>query len=91
MGPWIVTDLPPEGFRIIVRHNGGTWQDFSFSDQRCDSATWIQEISKYATLHPGDVRGMGTQRADGDMVPGDIVEVEISDIGVLKNYVVAEQ
>ena len=34
---------------------------------------------------------MGTQGADGDMVPGDIVEVEISDIGVLKNYVVAEQ
>ena len=91
MGPWIVTDLPPEGFRIIVRHNGVTWQDFSSSDQIWDTATWIHEISKYATLHPGDVLWMGTQGADGDMVPGDTVEVEISDIGVLKNYVVAEQ
>jgi hypothetical protein len=33
---------------------------------------------------------MGTQGADGDMVPGDVNEVEISDIGVLRNYVVAE-
>ena len=91
MGPWIVTDLPPERFRIIVRHNGVIWQDFSSSDQIWDTATWIHEISKYATLHPGDVLWMGTQGADGDMVPGDTVEVEISDIGVLKNYVVSEQ
>jgi hypothetical protein len=33
---------------------------------------------------------MGTQGADGDMVPGDIIEVEISDIGILRNYLVAE-
>jgi 2-keto-4-pentenoate hydratase/2-oxohepta-3-ene-1,7-dioic acid hydratase in catechol pathway len=33
---------------------------------------------------------MGTQGADGDMVPGDTIEVEISDIGILRNYVVAE-
>jgi 2-keto-4-pentenoate hydratase/2-oxohepta-3-ene-1,7-dioic acid hydratase in catechol pathway len=34
---------------------------------------------------------MGTEGADGDMVPGDVIEVEISDIGVLRNYVVAEE
>jgi 2-keto-4-pentenoate hydratase/2-oxohepta-3-ene-1,7-dioic acid hydratase in catechol pathway len=34
---------------------------------------------------------MGTEGADGDMVPGDAIEVEISDIGILKNYVVAEE
>jgi 2-keto-4-pentenoate hydratase/2-oxohepta-3-ene-1,7-dioic acid hydratase in catechol pathway len=33
---------------------------------------------------------MGTQGADGDMVPGDVIEVEISNIGTLKNYIVAE-
>jgi 2-keto-4-pentenoate hydratase/2-oxohepta-3-ene-1,7-dioic acid hydratase in catechol pathway len=42
------------------------------------------------TLYPGDVIWMGTQGADGDMVPGDVIEVEISGIGVLRNQVAAE-
>lgn len=33
---------------------------------------------------------MGTEGADGDMFPGDTIEVEVSGIGVLRNYVVAE-
>jgi len=89
-GPWIVTGLDPTQFRIIVRHNGAVWEDFSSSDQIWDTATWIQELSQYTTLHPGDVLWMGTQGADGDMVPGDVIEVEISGIGILRNYVVAE-
>ncbi len=91
LGPWIVTGLDPTGFRIVVRHNGAVWEDFSSADQIWDAATWIEELSKYATLYPGDVLWMGTQGADGDMVPGDTIEVEISGIGTLKNYVVAEE
>jgi 2-keto-4-pentenoate hydratase/2-oxohepta-3-ene-1,7-dioic acid hydratase in catechol pathway len=34
---------------------------------------------------------MGTQGADGDIFPGDTIEVEIGGIGVLRNYVVAEE
>jgi 2-keto-4-pentenoate hydratase/2-oxohepta-3-ene-1,7-dioic acid hydratase in catechol pathway len=89
-GPWIVTGLDPGKFRIVVRHNGTVWEDFSSADQTWDTATWIHEMSKTATLHPGDVLWMGTQGADGDMVPGDTIEVEISDIGTLRNRVVAE-
>ena len=89
-GPWIVTGLDPTQVRIIVRHNGAVWEDFSSADQIWDTATWIQELSTYTTLHPGDVLWMGTQGADGDMVPGDVIEVEISGIGTLRNYVVAE-
>ena len=89
-GPWIVTGLDPTKFRIIVRHNGTVWEDFSSADQIWDTATWIQKLSRVTTLHPGDVLWMGTQGADGDMVPGDVIEVEISGIGVLRNYVVAE-
>jgi 2-keto-4-pentenoate hydratase/2-oxohepta-3-ene-1,7-dioic acid hydratase in catechol pathway len=33
---------------------------------------------------------MGTEGADGDMVPGDVIEAEMSGIGVLRNPVVAE-
>jgi len=90
-GPCIVTDLDPAQFRIIVRHNGTVWEDFRSADQIWDTATWIQELSKYTTLHPGDVLWTGTQGADGDMVPGDVIEVEISGIGILRNYVVAEE
>ena len=91
LGPWIVTGLDPANLQITVRHNGTVWEDFSSRDQIWDTATWIQEMSKYTTLHPGDVLWMGTQGADGDMIPGDTIEVEISDIGVLRNYVVAEE
>ena len=90
-GPWIVTGLDPTKLRIIVRHNGAVWEDFSSADQIWDTATWIAELSRYTTLHPGDVLWMGTQGADGDMVPGDVIEVEISGIGILRNHVVAEQ
>jgi 2-keto-4-pentenoate hydratase/2-oxohepta-3-ene-1,7-dioic acid hydratase in catechol pathway len=89
-GPWIVTGLDPTKFHIVVRHNGTVWEDFSSADQIWDTAAWIEELSRYTTLHPGDVLWMGTQGADGDMVPGDVIEVEISGIGVLRNYVVAE-
>ncbi|MFQ6029055.1 MAG: fumarylacetoacetate hydrolase family protein, partial [Dehalococcoidia bacterium] len=91
LGPWIVTGLDPAQFRIIVRHNGEVWEDFTAAEQIWDTATWIQEMSKYTTLHPGDVLWMGTQGADGDMFPGDTIEVEISDIGLLRNYIVAEE
>jgi len=88
-GPFIVTGLDPTQLRIVVRHNGTVWEDFSSADQIWDTTTWIQELSRYTTLHPGDVLWMGTEGADGDMVPGDVIEVEISDIGILRNYVVA--
>src|SRR5262249_1824751 len=88
-GPFIVTGLDPTQLRIVVRHNGTVWEDFSSGDQIWDTATWLAEMSKTATLHPGDVLWMGTQGADGDMVPGDVIEVEIGGIGVLRNYVVA--
>src|SRR5262245_18499414 len=90
-GPLIVTGLDPAKLRIVVRHNGTVWEDFSSGDQIWDTATSLHEMSKTVTLHPGDVLWMGTEGADGDMVPGDTIEVEISGIGVLKNYVVAEK
>lgn len=76
---------------IIVRHNGVVWEDFSSAEQIWDKATWIQELSRYTTLYPGDVIWMGTQGADGDIVPGDVIEVEIHGIGILRNYGVAEE
>jgi hypothetical protein len=43
------------------------------------------------TLHPGDVVWLGAEGATPNMRPGDVVEIEISGIGTLRNYVVAEE
>ena len=91
LGPWIVTDLDPAKFHLIVRCNGEVWEDFYSSQQIWDVPTWIEAVTKYMTLLPGDMIWMGTYGADGDMFPGDVIEVEVSDIGVLRNYVVAEE
>ena len=90
LGPWIVTDLPPEDFHIIVRCNGVVWQDFTAAEQIWDAPSWIQQMSQYTTLHPGDILMLGAQGADGDLHPGDTIEVEIDKIGLLRNYLVAE-
>ena len=47
-------------------------------------------MTRYLTLHPGDVVWMGTDDPTLDMVPGDRVEVAIDGLGVLANPVVAE-
>ena len=90
LGPWIATGLDPNDLRVTVRHNGQVWEDFSSADMISGVASYIEVISEYSTLGHGDVIWMGTEGACGDMVPGDTIEVEISGIGTLKNYVVAE-
>ena len=47
----------------------------------------IEFVSSVVTLNPGDVIMTGTPGSPGDIKDGDIVEVEIDGIGVLRNYV----
>ena len=51
----------------------------------------IRWISRMMTLNPGDVIATGTPAGVGRLVPGDIVEVKIAGIGVLRNPVHAPQ
>jgi 2-keto-4-pentenoate hydratase/2-oxohepta-3-ene-1,7-dioic acid hydratase in catechol pathway len=48
-------------------------------------------MSQYLTLYPGDVLWMGTDGATENMKDGDVVEVEVPEIGVLRNPVVRER
>jgi 2-keto-4-pentenoate hydratase/2-oxohepta-3-ene-1,7-dioic acid hydratase in catechol pathway len=50
----------------------------------------ISEISKYNTLSPGDVVWLGTDDKPHNMKVGDMLEIEITGIGLLRNQVVAE-
>ena len=46
---------------------------------------YISEMTKYMTLHPGDVIWMGTDGAAENLKVGDVCEVEISGVGTLTN------
>ena len=54
------------------------------------STTWKFFTDDYFTLWPGDVIWMGTDGASPDLKAGDVVEIEISGIGTLRNRFVAE-
>lgn len=91
MGPWIVTDLDYRKMRTSVRLNGRLVDEFDTGNMLFDVETHICEISKYSTLYPGDVIWFGTDGVPENMSDGDVVEVEISGIGALRNTVRAEQ
>jgi 2-keto-4-pentenoate hydratase/2-oxohepta-3-ene-1,7-dioic acid hydratase in catechol pathway len=89
MGPWIETDIDLESLRTTVRVNGETQIEFATNHMLFGVARFIATITEYITLHPGDVIWMGTEGAARDLHAGDVVEVEISSIGTLRNPVVA--
>ncbi len=89
IGPRIVPGLDPRNLRITTRVNGAVKQDSSTSDLIFDVATLISFCSQYMTLEPGDVISTGTPAGVGNLSPGDVCEVEIEGIGVLRNPVVA--
>ena len=91
MGPWIVSGLDPSNLDTIIRLNGREVSRFNTETMIFDTATYISEMSRYLTLYPGDVLWMGTEGATENMAPGDLIEIEISGIGTLRNHVVAEE
>lgn len=91
IGPQIVTGLDPRALRICTRVNGAVRQDSSTADLIFDVATLVSFVSHHMTLVPGDVISTGTPSGVGNLAPGDVVEVEIEHIGVLRNRVVARR
>ncbi len=99
-GPWLVTrdDVPdPASLRLQTRVNGEVFQDATTDLLIFDIPTLVAYCSTFTTLEPGDVIATGTPGGVGSardpqiwLRPGDIVEIDISDVGVLTNPVVAE-
>jgi 2-keto-4-pentenoate hydratase/2-oxohepta-3-ene-1,7-dioic acid hydratase in catechol pathway len=88
MGPWIVTGLDPDILRVTIRLNGREMFSYAVKDAIFGIREFISRMSQYCTLHPGDVLWMGTDGATENMKDGDVVEIEIPGIGVLRNPVV---
>jgi 2-keto-4-pentenoate hydratase/2-oxohepta-3-ene-1,7-dioic acid hydratase in catechol pathway len=91
MGPWIATGLDPEALRVIIRVNGREMFAYAVKDAIFGVREFISRMSQYVTLHPGDVLWMGTDGPTENIRDGDVVEVEVPGIGVLRNPVVRER
>jgi 2-keto-4-pentenoate hydratase/2-oxohepta-3-ene-1,7-dioic acid hydratase in catechol pathway len=101
IGPWIVTGdeidftLP---LHITARVNGAVTQDDTTLSLIKSFPQLIAYASTFMTLRPGDVIVTGTPVKFGPrseepvwLKPGDVVEIEVPEIGILRNTVVAEQ
>jgi 2-keto-4-pentenoate hydratase/2-oxohepta-3-ene-1,7-dioic acid hydratase in catechol pathway len=88
LGPWIVTGVNYQDALLETRVNGKTLQSQRTKDLIFDIPTIVSYVSQYVTLMPGDVIYTGTPGTTSAMKPGDVVEVEIEGIGVLRNRVV---
>jgi 2-keto-4-pentenoate hydratase/2-oxohepta-3-ene-1,7-dioic acid hydratase in catechol pathway len=99
IGPWIVTaDAMPTGpLQVKTRVNGEERQNDTTERLLFPFDYLISYLSTFTTLEPGDVILTGTPNGAGArfdppkwLVPGDVVEVEVSGIGVLSNPVADE-
>lgn len=98
MGPLVTADEVgdlADGLRVRTRVNGETVQDGNTRDMIFSVAELLSRISRAFTLEPGDVLATGTPEGVGYvrrpprfLRPGDVVEVEIDRLGVLRTPIV---
>jgi 2-keto-4-pentenoate hydratase/2-oxohepta-3-ene-1,7-dioic acid hydratase in catechol pathway len=88
MGPWIETDLDLDAAETIVRVNGEVADRFRTNNMIHGVAKFIARMSQYLTLYPGDVVWMGTDGWPRNLKHGDVCEIEITGIGILRNPLV---
>lgn len=85
VGPEIVAGLDPSDLAIETRVNGAVRQSSRTSEMVFSPAFLVAYVSRMMTLLPGDLILTGTPAGIGPLAPGDLVEVEIEKIGILKN------
>jgi 2-keto-4-pentenoate hydratase/2-oxohepta-3-ene-1,7-dioic acid hydratase in catechol pathway len=98
LGPCLVTadELDAEDARMQVRVNGELWGEDTSASMHHRFADMIAYSSRSQTLYPGEVLGSGTATGgsglelDRRLEPGDVVELEIDGIGVLRNPIGAK-
>jgi 2-keto-4-pentenoate hydratase/2-oxohepta-3-ene-1,7-dioic acid hydratase in catechol pathway len=87
LGPMIVQGLDYNNLLVESRVNGELRQSQRTCDMLFDVETIVSYISQFITLSVGDVIYTGTPMKTQAMKPGDVVEVEIEGIGVLRNHI----
>ncbi len=88
VGPVLVAGLDYTNLQIEGRLNGEVRQGENTSDLIFNMNYLVSYISTYFTLEPGDLIWSGTMGTTRAMEPGDVYEVEIEGVGILRNEVV---
>jgi 2-keto-4-pentenoate hydratase/2-oxohepta-3-ene-1,7-dioic acid hydratase in catechol pathway len=91
VGPHIETTLDPSNVVVETHVNGARRQSGATSLMVYSPMFLVRWISRMMTLMPGDVIATGTPAGVGPLVAGDIVEVSVAGVGVLRNPVHAPQ
>lgn len=76
---------------LRLRLNGEVKQQEKTDHLIHDIPSTVSFLSQYITLHPGDLIFTGTPGKTSELKPGDMVEVDLEGVGVLRNPVVAEK
>lgn len=85
LGPWIETELDPTDATVRTRVNGEIRQQATTADMVFGVATLLEYVTTFMTLLPGDSLLTGTPEGVGPLASGDVVEVEVEGVGVLRN------
>ena len=87
VGPVLVTDVNPSDLQVTTRVNGEIRQQGRVSDMAFPVSFLIRYIADIMTLYPGDLIATGTPAGVSSIRHGDVVEVEVNGIGILRNQV----
>src|SRR5260370_1367436 len=87
VGPYIETQPDPANVLVETRVNGAVRQSGNTLLMIYPCAFLVRWISRMMTLNPGDVIATGTPAGVGPLIAGDVVEVSVVGIGVLRNPV----
>lgn len=87
LGPVVARGLDYDDLLLQTRLNGEVMQKQRTSDLIHGVDAIVSFVSQYVTLYPGDVIYTGTPGATSPMKPGDVVEVELEGVGVLRNRI----
>lgn len=87
VGPVMARGVDYDDLLLRTRVNGEVVQSQRTRDLLFDSSFLVSYVSRYVTLEPGDMIFTGTPGSTSAMQPGDVVEVELEHVGVLRNTV----
>jgi len=82
-----LTDLEPSELVVESYLNGELKQSGKTNDMIFDVPHIVSFISNIMTLEPGDIISTGTPVGIGPMQPGDMIDIRIEGIGILRNFV----